>query len=360
MVCHSIFVRQPTWDAIIWQAGWSGVDLFFVVSGFLISGLLFSEYRRTGKIRFGRFAVRRAIKIYPAFWVLVLLTVVVKVSRHPSSWGNEISRQVLHDVFFVQSYFQGTWGHFWSLSVEEHFYILLPLTMFFLLRAARSRPERNPFTAIPKLFLVIAPALLIARLLTARYVPFSWETHLFPTHLRMDSLLFGVVIAYYYHFHRERFTDFATRRRVAILCAAAVLLAPLFLVSQYTPWMYTYGFMSLYLGYGCLLVGLLHVPWDGLWRPILMGLHGIAYIGTFSYSIYLWHLPWLNFLLRTHFLKSNTQRLVFFYVGSVLLGILTAKLVEFPALRLRERLFPPSAPRQTLEPALAQHQTASA
>lgn len=48
------------------------------------------------------------------------------------------------------------------------------------------------------------------------------------------------------------------------------------------------------------------------------------------------------------------MRLVFFFVGSVLLGILTAKLVEFPALRLRERLFPPSAPRQTLEPALAQ------
>jgi peptidoglycan/LPS O-acetylase OafA/YrhL len=266
---------------------------------------------------------------------------------------------VLHDVFFVQSYFQGTWGHFWSLSVEEHFYVLLPLTMFFLLRAARGRPDRNPFSAIPKLFLVIAPALLIARLLNARYVPFSWETHLFPTHLRLDSLLFGVVIAYYYHFHRERFTDFAERRRVAIFCAAAILLAPMFVVSQYKPWMYTYGFMSLYLGYGCLLVGLLHVPWDGLWRPILMGLHGIAYIGTFSYSIYLWHLPWLNFLLRTHFLKSNTQRLVFFYVGSVLLGILTAKLVEFPALRLRERLFPPSAPRQTLEPALAQHQTAS-
>jgi peptidoglycan/LPS O-acetylase OafA/YrhL len=348
MVCHSIYIRPPTWDAVIWQPGWSGVDLFFVVSGFLISGLLFSEYRKTAKIRFGRFAVRRAIKIYPAFWVLLLVTVAVKVVRHPVSLGDDIWQQVLHDVFFFQSYLPGTWGHFWSLSVEEHFYILLPLTMFFLLHAARRRSDRNPFTAIPKLFLVIAPALLIARLITARYMPFSWQTHLFPTHLRLDSLLFGVVIAYYYHFHRERFTDFAMRRRVPILCAAAVLLAPLFFVSQYAPWMYTYGFTALYLGYGCLLVGFLHVPVDGFQRPILRGLRGIAYVGTFSYSIYLWHVPWLTLVLRMHFIKSTTERLVFYYVGSVLLGILTAKLVEFPALRLRERLFPPSAPSQAV------------
>ena len=107
---------------------------------------LFSEYRKTAKIRFGRFAVRRAIKIYPAFWVLVLVTVAVKAGRHPISIGDDIRQQVLHDLFFAQSYLPGTWGHFWSLSIEEHFYILLPLTMFILLRAARRRPDRNPFT----------------------------------------------------------------------------------------------------------------------------------------------------------------------------------------------------------------------
>jgi peptidoglycan/LPS O-acetylase OafA/YrhL len=349
LVCHSVNIRKPTWDEAIWRAGWSGVDLFFVVSGFLISGLLFSEYRKTGEIRFRRFAVRRAIKIYPAFWCLVLFTVLLRSMRHPES-ASELRPQLLHDLLFVQSYLPGTWGHFWSLSVEEHFYILLPLTMFFLMRASRGRSVADPFTAIPKLFLIVAPALLLARLITARNMPFSWQTHLFPTHLRLDSLLFGVVIAYWYHFHRERFTSFATRRRLPLFCAAAVLLSPLFLVSQYDPWMYTYGFTALFVGYGCLLVSLLHVPVEGLPLPLLAAVRVIAYVGTFSYSIYLWHIVWLRFVQSAHLLPSNSARLLTFYLGSILLGILTAKIVEFPALRLRDQLFPAAGPLLPVAP----------
>src|ERR1039458_9010613 len=78
LACHSIFVQKPSWNAAFIRAGWSGVDLFFVVSGFLISGLLFSEYRKTGGIRFRRFAIRRAVKIYPAFYAIVVVTVAVE------------------------------------------------------------------------------------------------------------------------------------------------------------------------------------------------------------------------------------------------------------------------------------------
>ena len=354
LVCHSIHIRQPTWDAAIVGAGWSGVDLFFVVSGFLISGLLFSEYRKTGRIRFRRFAVRRAIKIYPAFFALVVVTVAMHF-RHSFSWNDEIWRRLLHDIFFVQSYFPGTWGHFWSLSVEEHFYILLPVTMFLMIRFAGKRSAEDPFTAIPKLFILIAPVLLIARLLTARYVPYSWQTHLFPTHLRLDSLLFGVVISYYRLFHAERFSSFATRYRNQLLCLAGILIAPIFFMSQSDPWMYTYGFASLYVGFGCLLVGFLHVPLDNVWRPVLTGLRAIGYLGTFSYSIYLWHLYWVQIIEpRLPMTGYPSMRLGVYYTGAILLGIAAAKIVEIPALRLREHLFPPSAPPQSLDLALEQ------
>ena len=349
LVCHSILLRQPTWDVAVHRAGWSGVALFFVVSGFLISGLLFTEYRKTGGIQFRRFAIRRAIKIYPAFYVLVLLTVAIRVAGHPTSFREEIWEPLLHDVIFVQSYFEGTWGHFWSLSVEEHFYILLPLTMFFLIRHAREHHKGDPFTAIPKLFVVVAVSLLIARLLTAAYVPYSIQTHLLPTHLRLDSLLFGVVLSYWHHFHHERFSRFTTRNRNLILCAAVLLLSPAFLVSQYDRWMYTYGFASLYLGYGCLLVGFLHVPLHDIRRPILLGLRGIAYIGTFSYSIYLWHLPWIHVVQRIPPGPMRSGQLAIFYAGAILLGIVTAKLVEFPALRLRDHLFPRVESSQPIE-----------
>jgi peptidoglycan/LPS O-acetylase OafA/YrhL len=114
--------------------------------------------------------------------------------------------------------------------------------------------------------------------------------------------------------------------------------------------MYTYGFTCLYLGYGCLLVGFLHVPLNDIGRPILMGLRVIAYIGTFSYSIYLWHLFGMH--LVQHLPLGQLVRLALYYGAAILLGIVTAKLIEFPALRLRDHLFPPSAP-QALEPVLA-------
>lgn len=351
LACHSIHVQKPTWNAALIRAGWSGVDLFFVVSGFLISGLLFSEYRKTGGIRFRRFAIRRAIKIYPALYSIIVLTVAADLLKYPPSLRKVLWRLVLNDIFFVQSYWQGTWGHFWSLSVEEHFYILLPLALYFMIRTAGDRKD-DPFTAIPKVFMVVAFVVLMARLLNARSVvafdwqkypydmPADWQNYLTPTHLRLDSLLFGVVISYWYHFHREHFSAFGARYRYAMLGAAAVFLSPMFFVNQYDPWMYTYGFVSVYLGYGCLLVGFLHVSLTTTWQPIQIGFGAIAHIGTYSYSIYLWHLAWLKFVLSLNLGHMRLVPNVLFYAGAIGVGIAAAKLVEIPALRVRERFFP--------------------
>jgi peptidoglycan/LPS O-acetylase OafA/YrhL len=334
LVCHGALLRSPTWDMIIWRPCWSGVDLFFVISGFLISGLLFSEYKRTDRIRFRRFAVRRAMKIYPAFFTMVALTVVIRVTQH----RYEVWPQLLHDVFFVQSYLPGTWGHFWSLSVEEHFYILLPVLMFTMMRFA-SQTSGNPFTAIPKLFILVALAVLAARIATAKYMPYSLQTNHFPTHLRVDSLFFGVVLSYYYHFHNERFVTFVKARRAYILAAAALLLTPLLLVGQWEPWMYTWGFTFVYLGYGCLLVASLHVSSAECPRPALTALRVVAYVGTFSYSIYLWHAFCSGILSRLP-ARFSAVRVVIFFASSILVGVVASKLIEFPVIRIRDRLFP--------------------
>jgi peptidoglycan/LPS O-acetylase OafA/YrhL len=369
--CHSIFVQTPTWDAPLIRAAWSGVDLFFVVSGFLISGLLFSEYRKTGGIRFRRFAIRRAVKIYPAFYAIVVATLAANFTRHPFSFRDAIWPQALHDVFFMQSYWQGTSGHFWSLSVEEHFYILLPLALFFLMRRAGGRRD-DPFSSIPKIFLVVAAALLLARLLNARaIVPFDWKQHpwivprdwqnyLTPTHLRLDSLFFGVVISYWYHFHRERFSAFAQRYRYGLLAAAAVLLSPMLFVSQYDPWMYTYGFASVYMGYGCLLAGFLHFSLTVMWKPLQIASRAIAYIGTYSYSIYLWHLFWLDRmgLLNLGLGHLRCPPLLLFYAGAIGFGIVASKLIEVPALRLREHLYPRLTQCEPVESAPPTHRGA--
>jgi peptidoglycan/LPS O-acetylase OafA/YrhL len=338
VICrHTVLFRAPGWDALLVQFGWAGVDLFFVLSGFLISGLLFSEYRRSNTIRFGRFAIRRALKIYPAFYALVLLTVLIRIIQHSPA---PILAPFLHDVFFLQSYFPGTYGHFWSLSVEEHFYILLPLGMYLLIRWS-SPGQTNPFRFFPAIFTFVAIALLLSRLWTAKHLrPFSWQTHLFPTHLRIDSLLFGVLLSYWAQFHGPAFWGFVRSRYALFLLVGIFLISPGLLLTQETPWMYTYGFSLLYLGFGAILLGALGAPIDSMPDTLRFFARILAFVGRFSYSIYLWHIPFLIFLASYGILRRPYLGVGVFVVGCIALGVLTSELFEIPVIRLRDRLFP--------------------
>jgi peptidoglycan/LPS O-acetylase OafA/YrhL len=107
-----------------WRAtGGSGVELFFVLSGFLISGLLFSEYQRTGHIAVTRFWIRRAFKIYPGFYVLLTVTTAVLIlAKQPEIM---LGRAVFFNIIFLQNYVPsaGIIPQSWSLAIEEHFYL---------------------------------------------------------------------------------------------------------------------------------------------------------------------------------------------------------------------------------------------
>jgi peptidoglycan/LPS O-acetylase OafA/YrhL len=335
ILCHTILFRYPGWEAPLVQGGWAGVDLFFVLSGFLISGLLFAEFQRTRIIRFRRFAIRRALKIYPAFYALVLLTVVLRFATEKPI---PVLQAFLHDLLFLQSYAPGTYGHFWSLSVEEHFYILFPLALYLMLR--RNGSATDPFRFLPWLFGLVAVTTLLARLFTARYVPFSWQTHLFPTHLRIDSLLFGVLLSYWAHFHGSRFWGFVQPRYPLFLLVGAFMISPIFIISQYDPWMYTYGFTVLYLGFGALLLAVLSIRVELLPQVVQALPRALARIGGFSYSIYLWHIPWLIILFKWGIIRIPYVGLITYIVGSVALGITASQIVEIPAVRIRDRLFP--------------------
>lgn len=81
LMAHTVFFHQPRWwwDSLIVRPSWTGVDLFFVISGFLISGLLFSEFQRRGQINFRRFAIRRALKLYPTLYLLVFAVLLKRL-----------------------------------------------------------------------------------------------------------------------------------------------------------------------------------------------------------------------------------------------------------------------------------------
>jgi peptidoglycan/LPS O-acetylase OafA/YrhL len=204
------------------EGGWTGVDLFFVLSGFLISGLLFTGFKKSGQIRVGRFLVRRGFKIYPPFYVLMAWTVLMFLLHH----GHLRERALLSELFFLQSYIGGMWGHTWSLAVEEHFYLFLPLLLILLCRIGRQR--QDPFRVLPWMFLAVAFGSLAVRLFLCSAGPRPDDIIRYPSHLNVDSLLFGVVLSYVYHFRPEIFALAARVPRWLLFSTSLALIAPCF------------------------------------------------------------------------------------------------------------------------------------
>jgi len=114
--------------------------LFFVISGYLVSSLLYSEYREIGDVRLKRFAVRRGLKNYPSFLIFLLVSLIYDWSVRGISYK---FNQIFAEIFYVQNYLRGIFSHSWSLAVEEHFYILLILVWFFVLKFKRIELIRN-------------------------------------------------------------------------------------------------------------------------------------------------------------------------------------------------------------------------
>ena len=345
-MAHSTIFRTPTWwwDSLLARPSWSGVDLFFVISGFLISGLLFSEFQKRGRINFARFAIRRALKLYPTLYALVIAIMLWRLWKY--GFQGWIFTPVVHDIFFVQNYLRGTYPHFWSLAVEEHFYIMLPLTLYLMIRRA-TLCESNPFRTLPLVFLVIASTALLARILNGFFgPPYSVATHQFPTHLRIDSLAFGVLLSYWYRFHFKEFSSLLGRGQRYLVPVSVLLILPAVLLPPSNLFLYTFGFTGLYLGYGGLMIALLQLTMPakgfGGWM-----IRSLAYIGQHSYPIYVFHLFILESLMRTSLLKGPGALPVYFFCTATA-GILFSKLIEFPVLRLRDRIFPPETSAQVI------------
>jgi peptidoglycan/LPS O-acetylase OafA/YrhL len=333
------------------RVGWVGVDLFFVLSGFLISGLLYSEYKKRRDISFRRFFIRRGMKIYPAFYVLLLATFIGQLvfwHAPPQPFSS-----YLREILFVQNYHFAIWTHTWSLAVEEHFYIGLGLLLLLL---ARSSPDRmDPFRRIPQIFVFVALTCLTLRILTILLMPPA--TYITPyvmnlTHTRIDGLFFGVLLGYFYHFRTESIRNICRPavNQLTIAVLSVILLSCAYFFSRDDHFLLTFGLTFLYLGFGGILVLSLevHDVFQGKVASIAQRVGtGCAYVGAHSYSIYLWHVPFLVavpvFLRKVAHMQLHGSILFgICVVGSCTLGIAMANIVEFPVLQLRDRWFPKS------------------
>lgn len=332
------------------RGGWVGVDVFFVLSGFLVSGLIFKEAERHPNVSVGRFLLRRGFKIYPSFWVVLVGTILCRFFLNsPLTLQN-----VLGEILFLQNYVGKLTGTHWTLAVEEHFYLLLAAWVWLVVgRSTNVNQLRTPpsdrFRTVPLLFAAIAFLCLISRVIefeTADY----WKD-IMKTHLRMDALMFGVLLSWLYHIKKVRFNEMGTKRRVLLaVFGAGLLLIPFVWDSIY--WgkgLHLFAYNGFYLGSGALLLAGLGLI---VTNPLLVML---ARLGGYSYGVYLCHVPWqkyivLNVIDPSHSLNRWCVYFALYVGGSILTGILLTRWVERPCLNLRDRLFPswsgviPSAP----------------
>ena len=317
--------------------GGHGVTLFFVLSGFLVGGLLLKEYKDTSTLRPGRFLVRRMFKIWPSFYVLLLIHAVLR--RHPFHtffWQN---------FFHLQNYLGTTIAQTWSLAVEEHFYLLLPLVMG-LMVARKFTPKQMLITLSG-----ISAISFTWRAVDSLRPDFNAIQHY--TQYNVDSLLCGVIIALLYHFMPEVYGRLTRRAWPLLLWVAfgvgstylprAHWQGPFILVTAYTA---SAAFLLLMMEHS----GRLVKTW--LYRAV-------ATIGVYSYGIYLYH-SWMlgtgeKIVARfTHYPDAwtvahtyanlNEARLGWFvafgaqFAGAIVLGVVMTRLVEWPFLMWRERI----------------------
>jgi peptidoglycan/LPS O-acetylase OafA/YrhL len=342
-----VFCYHSEGALLVSRFGWTGVDLFFVLSGFLVSGLLFREWQNSRQVRTGRFLLRRGLKIYPQFYFFIAAMLAVAWAR-----GNMPSpKQVVAELAFVQNYFPGMWSHTWSLGVEEHFYLLLALVIWILAR----RGGVNPFRALPAWIAGSCALILALRVLTWGLHPRITDSlNVFPSHLRIDSLLTGVFISYYHTFHGDDVARWMRRAGSWLPPVSIMLLAPVSFLTREDPFMVTVGFSMVSWGFGILLMSVLY-PMKPAAAPSRAAA-AMARLGQVSYTFYLWHAPVLvagdafKLYARSHGVSIPiVLTLAVTFTGSLGMAVLTTRLIELPVLRWRDRRLSDGAPVPTVE-----------
>jgi peptidoglycan/LPS O-acetylase OafA/YrhL len=312
------------------RGGYIGVDIFFVLSGFLISSLLIEEFDREGHIRLGSFYRRRIFRLFPILYVVMAVTFVysrlVPALAVQYPMGTEIQgigAIVIYVPNWLQMYRPGGWalGQVWSLGVEEQFYLLWPLLLIWLLKVNRWRVTAGVIGAM----IVLSAASCAYMNHINPVFPFAY----LQTECRFGALMVGAGAAYMIH-RGWRLSTWKGARPLCLIGAVFLLVEVNRTGPQYgvDEWLYNGGLTVVALAAGFVLLGVLEP--SGITYRIL-ATAPLRFVGRISYSLYLWHIP-VYFAVVQEIPAPNAalQRVVISFAVSFGLSILSYQFIERP------------------------------
>ncbi len=344
---YKIYYGVPDWLNGFSSFGWSGVDLFFVLSGYLITDKLLSGYDKSGYISIKKFYYNRFFRIIPAYTAVILIYFTFPIVREGRGLQPLWKFLTFTQNIDIDTYLN-TFSHAWSLCVEEHFYLILPVFLSIIL--FKKMTDKGFFIFIA--FFVFG--------IVVRYL--NWEFFIqtkpdmgyqkmiyalkhiyYPTYTRLDGLLVGVAIAVIFKY-RPRIRDRLANHSNLLLLTSLLLLFITYIqfggsvLSERFTHLNTilFGFPLVSLGYGLMMISVLS-PASPLYK---FQFKPSKIIATLSYSIYLIH-KITNHLVNTKLtviLTLNKDQLFFVSLfAAVAGGLALYTIVEKPFLLFRER-----------------------
>ena len=312
------------------EAGFMGVDIFFVLSGFLITSLIMKDRSTNQKNLFKRFYKRRALRLLPALYALLIADFFV--SRWENFPGDIQWRTTWHALLFLNNWnivnnfgeAQNDLGHLWSLGIEEQFYLIWPLTLWLLAKLKISSKMMIPL-------ILFASLVVMAHRTSLWNDGTSWIILYIRTDTRLDSLLIGAMFAYVYRHYQ---VPSKILNSVATLSFIGLIYIKYFL--DKSPFRFEMGYTTIALLAGFIILsvaeGVFFIQKVFTWRPLTM-------IGKVSYGLYLWHMP--IFLLFGRHVTSGPKPLRIL-IGIVIASVVTSLswfFIEKPFLNIKNRRY---------------------